>query len=1213
MASPEAEVDPIVPVVDFWPRVLRRFVLLALPLLLLGGLLMWLLLHNYDRSRMEIVAQRERGQLLAMDAVIRHEFAGVHADLQTLAATVAALPVGPQLAEVMREFSVSHGRYDQVRLLSMQGMELLRVNLVGDEARVVAQTELQDKSRRPYFLNSLDLQPGQIHVSPLELNIEHGLIERPFKPVVRFSLKVFAADGQPQGVLVLNYLAGRITEQLERLSGTGQLVDGEGHLLFGPGLALGDALYERPHIALSEPELWKVLTTAHDGQVWHRRGLYLVQPMHPLEMFGGQSLASGATFGWRAVSFVSHDRLVSLSFASSPAGLFVLLLLLAGLLIGLWLYAFYSVRDQGRRQEALRLAREREEEFRNLVNAAPGGILVCDEHGIMVHVNRAAEQLFGYQSGELNGKSVELLLPERLQEDLPRLRDAYMASAPEYATLLTVSRGELSGRHSTGREIALSVSLNRIRRDDRQLVIASITDIRSQKEHERQLRQARDEVEAASQAKSVFVASMSHEIRTPMNAVLGMLELVQQTRLDEAQLDYICKAEIAARSLLAILNDILDFSKIEAGKLSIEQAPFRIDDLLHALAVVLAPSVGQKPVEILIDSDPSIPAVLKGDGLRLQQVLLNLAGNAVKFTEKGEVVLSLRLQRMDNHTARVHFEVSDTGIGIAPDRLDAIFEGFSQAEDSTARCFGGTGLGLTISQQLVELMGGSLEVESIQHKGSRFWFELDLMLDDECRALALSGAPQQPLRALRVLVVDDNAAARDTLVQICESFGWLTWTAASGFEAIEQVERAVSDGSPFDLICMDWVMPGMDGLAAIHAIRGMEKSHEPVILMVSARDREQLRARISEGRVGPDGCLMKPITPSMLLDEVSRVARQGTAALCRDTPQHEEPSPLAGLRILLAEDNPLNQQVAQEMLERAGAAVVVVENGEQAIAAWEEAPDGFDVLLMDVQMPVLNGYAAARRLRELGASLPIIAMTANALASDRRACLQAGMNEHIAKPIDSRGLINTLLQQCGKEVSAVTTPPMPVIGIEGALHRLGDDAGLYVRLARRFPVESDRLLEAMAASLASGDLPQLHRQAHSFKGMSATLGLDLVAEFATVLESAAEWCDAERLLGRLREAVSAAIPQLLSEAERLQVPRAGEVRKPAGLLLAELDHLLAESNLRSLKVFEQLCACRDNPLSEEQMARLGEPLAQMDLAGCRKVLTSFGLMPAPAD
>ncbi|MGV8889291.1 MAG: PAS domain S-box protein [Pseudomonas sp.] len=642
-------------------------------------------------------------------------------------------------------------------------------------------------------------------------------------------------------------------------------------------------------------------------------------------------------------------------------------------------------------------------------------------------------------------------------------------------------------------------------------------DITSQRELESNLLYAKEQADTASAAKSSFLANMSHEIRTPMNAVLGMLQLVQNTDLNGRQLDYVTKAQSAAKSLLGLLNDILDYSKIEAGKLQLDVHPFDLESLMRDLAVVLAGNQGQKEVEVMFDLDSNLPNDLIGDSLRLQQVLINLAGNALKFTLEGQIVVSVEQRMRTENSVRLRIAVSDTGIGINPEQLQRIFEGFTQAEASTTRRFGGTGLGLVICKRLVSLMGGELQVESQQGMGSRFWF--DITLDVAPNSLLRSDSPGVDV-SIRVLVVDDNAMAGELLLRTVHALGWEADHASGGTQAVEWVKNAQARGEAYDVVLMDWRMSDMDGLSAAQLIHQQGNGvPPPMIIMITAYGREVLADANEMGDAPFVGFLTKPVTPKQLADAVQRALNgKGLAQSLPSKSTVDRPQRLAGLRLLVVEDNMLNRQVADELLTGEGAQVTLAEGGLEGVSRVMAEKVPFDAVLMDIQMPDIDGLEATRRIRSNPrfSALPIMAMTANASNTDREACLAAGMNEHIGKPIDLEQLVATLLFQVSLENRQASPGSGQANTGEGVIEsrasiisRFGGDLDLIRNVLRNFGPELEKLLGRLHDQIQRRDASGAAFVLHSIKGSSGTMGAKAVSLLAGDLEHKLKCADAE--------------------------------------------------------------------------------------------------------
>jgi PAS domain S-box-containing protein len=753
-------------------------------------------------------------------------------------------------------------------------------------------------------------------------------------------------------------------------------------------------------------------------------------------------------------------------------------------------------------------------------------VSVTDPEGFITEVNQAFCNISGYTRSELIGRNHRVVKSGTQGEAFWPAVWACIASGKPW-------HGEVCNRAKDGTlywvasTIAPFVSESGVI----EKYISIRTDITERKQYELTLQDARDKAEQATRSKGQFLANMSHEIRTPMNAILGMLTLLHTTDLDRRQRDYAEKAEGAAQSLLVLINDILDFSKVEAGKMELDAQSFRLDRLMRNLSVILASNVGSKGIEVLFDMDPAIPEVLLGDSMRLQQVLINLGGNAIKFTAQGQVVVALRLLQQDGDVARIEFAVQDSGIGIAPENHARIFTGFSQAEASTTRKFGGTGLGLAISQRLVALMGGELRLRSALGRGSTFAFALDLPVLQQIPPNLAEPARNIPANQ-RVLLVEHNPVARQLLGRMVQSWGWELESVDSGEAALALLSARIRPGAlPFDVVYMDWQMAGMDGWETTTRLRQLCSSNhakQAVVVMLSSNTREALSQRTQQEQSLLNGFLVKPVSNAMLLEAALQVDSDARLRKA-DRPHSASQRRLRGMRILVVEDNLINQQVAEELLSLEGALVSLAANGQLGVDAIAAASNSkpFDAVLMDIQMPVLDGYGATARVRnELKLhSLPIIAMTANALDSDRAECLAAGMNAHVGKPFDLTQLVHTLLHISGyapperaEPTATATTPNTSTIaatatlqhatptdsgtsGIEldAALQRLGGKRALYARAARDFlHTLADETLALSDAARADPQAAQM--LAHSLKGTAALVGANALSTLAARLE-----------------------------------------------------------------------------------------------------------------
>jgi PAS domain S-box-containing protein len=619
--------------------------------------------------------------------------------------------------------------------------------------------------------------------------------------------------------------------------------------------------------------------------------------------------------------------------------------------------------------------------------------------------------------------------------------------------------------------------------------------------------------EAANLAKSAFLATMSHELRTPLNAVIGLCRLLADSPLNRGQRDYAEKIQLSAQALRTVIDDVLDFSKIEARELHLERAPFSLSDILRTTAAVLGVGLGDKPVEALFDVGPDLPDALIGDALRLQQILLNLTSNAVKFTSAGVIVVAVRCltpaDTSQGAQVRLQFTVRDTGIGIASEHLGSIFDSFTQVDDSTSRLYGGSGLGLAISARLAALMGGLIEVDSRVGRGSEFRLEVPLTLGRSAPPVAPAGLPS----ALSVLIVDDHPLARDILSQTCAAVGWQAKAVDSGAAGLEELRLSVVEKRDYDLLLVDWRMPGMDGLEMLRQAYVTPDIGLPlVVLMAAISELEQAVAASDD--LSLDAIAVKPLTPGGLLEAVTR-AYTGECVTPL-APAGKSDRCLSGMRLLVAEDNELNQEVIGQTLTRAGADVVVVGDGVAVLAALRLDAEHFDAVLMDIQMPLMDGYTATRIIREeLGRlDLPIIAVTAYARPDDREKSRLAGMVGHVVKPLDVKDLLALLVHKrravvapSAEKQDAECRAMSGVIALAGldigtALEAFGGDAKKYGAILRKFIAQHGGDIDEARRLFGVDDPESTCRLLHGLGGIASFLQAKALARLAIAAEEA---------------------------------------------------------------------------------------------------------------
>jgi two-component system sensor histidine kinase/response regulator len=753
-----------------------------------------------------------------------------------------------------------------------------------------------------------------------------------------------------------------------------------------------------------------------------------------------------------------------------------------------------------------------EQRYRRILAAAFDAFIGFTSEGTITEWNEQAEKTFGWSAEEATGRSVnEMLQFETVEEGESRYRNLLEAEA---AGLLE-SRTEVLARHKTGQRFAAEMAISAISTGGQKLFAAFVHDVTKRKLVESEMLEARAGAESANKAKSEFLANMSHEIRTPLNGVIGMTDLALETELTPEQRDYIETVKLSADSLLSVINDILDFSKIEAGKIDLEEIQFDLPECVETTLKTLALRADEKGLELLCEISPQVPGAVFGDEGRLRQIMTNLVGNAIKFTEVGEVSVNVEVEQNGGEDRWLHFTVSDTGIGIAAEKVDTIFESFRQADTSTTRHYGGTGLGLTISKRLIEIMGGRIWIESELGRGSRFHFVAPLKVAEYVEETFAPAATQERLVGVKVLIIDDNKTNRRILEGLLARWGMRATSAADGATALRKLADALMMDEPYRLVLTDMHMPQMDGFMVVQELQKNPAFSAATVMMLSSGGHRGDAGRCQE--LGIAAYLLKPVRQAELQEAIARAL--GARSTKKESPmitqkllQAERPANQF-LKVLLAEDNEVNQKLAVRLLEKRGHTVTVAGNGRQAVEAL--AAGAFDLVLMDVQMPEMDGIEATLEIRAAekltGRHQPIVAMTALVMKGDRERCLEAGMDGYLSKPIRPQELdeiLDSYIARCNPITRSVVpgTQPLALIAeaaIDSAdlMARVDGDVGFIAELTEILREDCSKKMVAMQCCVEAGDAPGVKRLAHGLKGALANLSARRAASLAGKIEA----------------------------------------------------------------------------------------------------------------
>jgi PAS domain S-box-containing protein len=808
---------------------------------------------------------------------------------------------------------------------------------------------------------------------------------------------------------------------------------------------------------------------------------------------------------------------VSIS-ALGTSGIIVVTLMVLGLAI------LTSLLDRRLSVQALELESS-EQRYRQIIETAFDAFIGMDSNGSITDWNAQAGTTFGWSSSEAIKKDLcQLVVSDRS-------RDAYKQAVRQIVTLQADyaprQRFEITALHRDGHQFPIEVTMSAMRSGETQRFAAFVRDVTERKRAEEEREQAKDAAEAANRSKSEFLANMSHEIRTPLNGVIGMTDLTLDTELSDEQREYVETIKVSADSLLAVINDILDFSRLEVGKITLEAMDFQLRDSLEATLKTLALRADEKGLELLCEIAPEVPEIVRCDSTRLRQIVVNLVGNAIKFTANGEVVLRVQIDAEEGVGPILHFTVSDTGIGIAREQYKLIFEPFTQGDTSTTRKYGGTGLGLAISRNLVEMMGGKMWVESELERGTRFHFTVRPQTLAKTLEAETIAAPEI-LRGVKVLIVDDNRTNRRILEETVKRWGMKPTSVEGGDEALAEISTAQEAASSYALILTDMRMPNMDGFELIEAIRKRHQCLAGTIVMLTSAGHRGDKERCQQ--LGVVSYLLKPIRRSELLSAIlTSIGRVGVSTqpiLLAPVRQPEREVQPKSLRILLVEDNRVNQNVASRILEKMGHCFLLANNGAQALSLL--AAEAFDLVLMDIQMPEVDGLTATEKIREgekrTHSHLPIIAMTAHAMKGDRERCLEAGMDGYVSKPIDRKQLeqaIASVVPGSGVTGVGLSTQPKEDTAVPSgiawditkALEGLGGDEQLLHEVMGIFLEDLPKHMSGLRQAVAEGNAEALAKIAHSLKGELGYLGISELSQKACELEEMGWKSDLENARG----------------------------------------------------------------------------------------------------
>lgn len=1031
-----------------------------------------------------------------------------------------------RIADIFKAYMLSVPEVHQVRFIEASNgwQERVKVQRTGNELTVSALSALQSKENEPYINATLNIGEGNVYESNINLNREFGRIEQPDRPVWRFSTPLFYEDGSPFGIIIMNVSADQLlTFSSDSMDDTMSLyiTNEEGDFLQHPNPSKAFTF------EYGYSNRWQDEFQPSSG--------WMMLERYDLSRYIGQTGDVVVSQGKFWMDIGKEDRALSI-YISTPlialtntiifqiSGIVMALFLFGLIIISIQYRVWLSEKIRQRDEWNLQIEAQRNKEtvrFKALLESAPDATFVIDDVGIIQLINVQAEKLFGYDRLHLEHHPIQKLIPQYFYH-VSGISDAAIHDKPD--AVLLGAQEEIFALRSDGKEFPVEMSVNTVNLDDRIQMSVSIRDISARLAIEEKLRTALYDAEMATEAKSAFLANTSHEIRTPLNAIIGLGYLLAEENLTTAQLQLVSKIQISGKSLLGIVNNVLDLSKIEANEMELEEQSVELRELFEEVASVFVIQAEGKNLDFELDLSPRLPAWVITDSVRLRQILTNLLSNALKFTNIGKISVSASVltdsANIDEGSVVVRLMVADTGIGLSQEAQSRLFKPFTQADSSTTRRFGGTGLGLSIVHQLVNLMSGSIYVESAESVGSQFWIDLPFRVQTTEEMAQHENQNQM----LFVLIAEDDPVDARVLQQMTRALGWRSEVVSNGAELVKTFLARIDNNlrSP-DAIIVDWQMPVMDGMNAIQTLeRHIGRDNLPAVLMVSSYDKKS----ITEGNHADlvNCFLMKPVNASALFNAVNDVVTLNTGNTNRVLQSTNAEAVgakwLPGIRVLVVDDSSNNLIVVSHILEHNGATVQTSNSGEGALALLQESPDGYDAVLMDVQMPGIDGLETTRRIRNvLGlVALPVIALTAGALLEEKNRALEAGMDDFLTKPIDLSKLINVLRRVVesfrGKEIPiAPADVPLvehldwpSIMGLNAAKAKsiLMSDKVLFLNTLSTLFLEHGNLLTPPKEDIDAPEFIelrlQLASQVHKLRSVSGMVGAEEIQQISAEAE-----------------------------------------------------------------------------------------------------------------